>query len=184
MEALRLSTSFSGINCSIYKSTRRLKVNRNLLFSSLKPKSSVPIRSSAQFRGRIHCSACSCSSHSHQHHHHHHDHSHDHHNHHHHHHHHGHDEGDGKLTKFQEVFLKFANAIRWTQLANYLRENLELCCCSAVLFIAAAVCPYFLPEPAVLPLQRIFALIAFPLVGVLDLLSFRCSLFCNHKCFQ
>lgn len=162
MEALRLSTSFAGINCSIYKSTRRLKVNRNLLLSSLKPKSSVPIRSSAQFRGRIHCSACSCSSHSH--HHHHHDHSHDHHNH--HHHHHGPDEGDGKLTKFQEVFLKFANAIRWTQLANYLRENLELCCCSAVLFIAAAVCPYFLPKLAVLPLQRIFALIAFPLVGV------------------
>lgn len=161
MEALRLSTSFTGINSSIYKSTRRLKVNRNLFLSSLKPKSSISIRSSAQFRRLFHCSVCSCS-HSH-HHHHHHEHSHDH-----HHHHHGHDdEGDGKLTKLQEVFLKFANAIRWTQLANFLRENLELCCCSAALFIAAAVWPYFLPKPAVLPLQRVFSLIAFPLVGVL-----------------
>ncbi|KAK4367791.1 hypothetical protein RND71_011583 [Anisodus tanguticus] len=142
MEALRLSTSFTGINCSIYKSRRRLKVNRNIIFSSWKPKSSISIRSSTQFRGPIHCS------------HNHHDHSHD------------HDEGDAKLTKFQKVFLKFATAIRWTRLANLLRENLELCCCSAALFIAAGACPYFLPKPALLPLQRVFTLIAFPLVGV------------------
>ncbi|XP_075105883.1 putative cadmium/zinc-transporting ATPase HMA1, chloroplastic isoform X3 [Nicotiana tabacum] len=153
MEALRLSTSFTGINCSIYKTRRRIKVNRNVLLSSLKPKPSISIRSSTQFRSRIHCAACNCG-HSH------HDHSHDHH----HHHHHGHD--DGKLTKSQELFLKFARAIRWTHLANILREHLELCCCSAALFIAAAACPYFLPQPAVLPLQRVFTLIAFPLVGV------------------
>ncbi|CAN4079723.1 unnamed protein product [Withania somnifera] len=159
MEALRLSTSFTGINSSIYKSRRRLKVNRNVFFAPLKPKSSLSIRSSTRFRGPIRCSVCSCS-HSHHHHHHRdHDHNYD-------HHHHHHDEVDVKLTKFQEVFLKFANAIRWTQLANFLRENLELCCSSAALFIAAAVCPYFLPKPAVLPLQRAFALIAFPLVGV------------------
>lgn len=34
------------------------------------------------------------------------------------------------------------------------------------LFIAAAACPYLLPKPAVKPLQRVFILIAFPLVGV------------------
>ncbi|XP_075090624.1 putative cadmium/zinc-transporting ATPase HMA1, chloroplastic isoform X2 [Nicotiana tabacum] len=159
MEALRLSTSFAGINCSIYKTRRRIKVNRNVLLSSLKSKPSISIRSSTQFRGRIHCAACNCG-HSHHHHHHHdHEHGHD-------HHHHGHDEGDGKLTKSQELFLKFARAIRWTHLANILREHLELCCCSAALFIAAAACPYFLPQPAVLPLQRVFTLIAFPLVGV------------------
>nr|AHW50672.1 cadmium/zinc-transporting ATPase HMA1 [Nicotiana tabacum] len=159
MEALRLSTSFAGINFSIYKTRRRIKVNRNVLLSSLKSKPSISIRSSTQFRGRIHCAACNCG-HSHHHHHHHdHEHGHD-------HHHHGHDEGDGKLTKSQELFLKFARAIRWTHLANILREHLELCCCSAALFIAAAACPYFLPQPAVLPLQRVFTLIAFPLVGV------------------
>ncbi|KAI8013799.1 hypothetical protein LOK49_LG05G01773 [Camellia lanceoleosa] len=35
------------------------------------------------------------------------------------------------------------------------------------LFIAAAACPYLLPKPAVKPLQRVFILIAFPLVGCL-----------------
>lgn len=163
MEALRLSTSFTGINCSIYKTRRRIKVNRNVLLSSLKPKPSISIRSSTQFRSRIHCAACNCG-HSH------HDHSHDHH----HHHHHGHD--DGKLTKSQELFLKFARAIRWTHLANILREHLELCCCSAALFIAAAACPYFLPQPAVLPLQRVFTLIAFPLVGVFMSFLFQLAL--------
>ncbi|KAI7980574.1 hypothetical protein LOK49_Contig134G00002 [Camellia lanceoleosa] len=34
------------------------------------------------------------------------------------------------------------------------------------LFIAAGACPYLLPKPAVKPLQRVFILIAFPLVGV------------------
>ncbi|KAL7166862.1 hypothetical protein ACSBR2_037518 [Camellia fascicularis] len=33
------------------------------------------------------------------------------------------------------------------------------------LFIAAAACPYLLPKPAVKPLQRVFILIVFPLVG-------------------
>nr|GMC60093.1 probable cadmium/zinc-transporting ATPase HMA1, chloroplastic [Ipomoea batatas] len=75
-------------------------------------------------------------------------------------------ESDEQLTKPQEVLLKFADAIRWSHLANFLREHLELCCSSAALFIAAAACPYVLPKPAVKPLQRAFAVIAFPLVGV------------------
>ncbi|KAA8531652.1 hypothetical protein F0562_006631 [Nyssa sinensis] len=97
----------------------------------------------------------------HHHHHHHHDHHHDDH----HHHHHNH-EGGAKLTRSQEAFLRFAKAIRWTDLANFLREHLELCCCSAALFIAAAACPYVLPKLTVKPLQHVFTLIAFPLVGV------------------
>ncbi|XP_075481405.1 putative cadmium/zinc-transporting ATPase HMA1, chloroplastic [Primulina tabacum] len=101
-------------------------------------------------------------------HHHHHDHEHDGHN---HHHHHGHSHGlcagcDAPLTKSQEIFLKFAKFIKWADLANFLREHLELCCCSAALFLATAVCPYLLPKPAVKPFQQTFTFIAFPLVGV------------------
>ncbi|KAK6151227.1 hypothetical protein DH2020_016159 [Rehmannia glutinosa] len=66
-----------------------------------------------------------------------------------------------------ENFLSFAEVIKWTGLANFLREHLELCCCAAALFLAAAACPYLVPKPAVKPLQQAFTLIAFPLVGVL-----------------
>ncbi|XP_052196373.1 probable cadmium/zinc-transporting ATPase HMA1, chloroplastic isoform X2 [Diospyros lotus] len=101
------------------------------------------------------------SPHHHDHHHHHHEgHSH------HHHHHHHHQAGEVKLVKSQEAFLRFAEAIRWTHLANFLREHLELCCCSAALFLAAGACPYLLPQTAAKPLQHAFYLIAFPLVGV------------------
>lgn len=41
-----------------------------------------------------------------------------------------------------------------------------LCCCSAALFLAAGLCPYVVPKPSAKPLQQIFALVAFPLVGV------------------
>lgn len=51
-------------------------------------------------------------------------------------------------------------------MANYLREHLVLCCCSAALFLAAGLCPYVVPKPSAKPLQQIFALVAFPLVGV------------------
>lgn len=107
------------------------------------------------------------STHSNHHHHESHDHHHD--NHHHHSHdNHGHHDGEAglSLTKSQELVLNFAKAIRWTNLANFLREHLELCCCSAALFLAAAACPYLAPKFAVKPLQHVFTLIAFPLVGV------------------
>ncbi|KAL7101442.1 hypothetical protein ACP275_08G054200 [Erythranthe tilingii] len=88
----------------------------------------------------------------------------------HHHHNHGHchchDGGGAPLTKPQESFLRFAERIKWADLANFLREHLELCCCAAALFLAAAACPYLLPKPAVKPLQTAFSLVAFPLVGV------------------
>ncbi|XP_050364118.1 probable cadmium/zinc-transporting ATPase HMA1, chloroplastic [Argentina anserina] len=92
--------------------------------------------------------------------HHHHDHRHDHH----HHHHHG---GDcAELTETQRAFIGFAKAVRWTDLADFLREHLHLCSCSAALFLAAAACPYVVPRLAVKPLQNAFMIVGFPLVGV------------------
>lgn len=91
------------------------------------------------------------------------------HGHHHGHHHHHHCGGDGdgvELTGAQKAFVRFAEAIRWTDLANYLREHLHLCCGSAALFITAAATPYLVPKPAVKPLQNVFIAVAFPLVGV------------------
>ncbi|GAB4846941.1 Probable cadmium/zinc-transporting ATPase hma1, chloroplastic [Ancistrocladus abbreviatus] len=98
-------------------------------------------------------------------HHHHHDHS----NNRHHHHHHDddhHHRDDAKLTKYQEGVIRFAKVIGWMDLANFLRENLQLCCCSAALFIAAAICPYLVRRPVVKPLQNAFIFVAFPLVGI------------------
>ncbi|OVA15916.1 Cation-transporting P-type ATPase [Macleaya cordata] len=70
------------------------------------------------------------------------------------------------LTSSQEAVLRFAKAIGWADLAGFLRENLQLCCCSTALLLAASVCPYLVPKQAVKPLQNSFITIAFPLVGV------------------
>ncbi|XP_021714382.1 probable cadmium/zinc-transporting ATPase HMA1, chloroplastic [Chenopodium quinoa] len=111
------------------------------------------------------CTVKSSATH-HNHHHHHHD-DHNHHNHHHHHHHHHHHGGgEVKLSKSQERVLRFAKAIGWVDLANFLRENMQLCCCAMGLFLAAAVSPYLVPKPVVKPLQNAFIILGFPLVGV------------------
>ncbi|XP_022843734.1 probable cadmium/zinc-transporting ATPase HMA1, chloroplastic [Olea europaea var. sylvestris] len=156
METLRLPSSLIISRNPSLNRTRRIKLkvnqnfqNRHVFLSSLDSTPHFPV--------------VKCSTH---------DHDHDHHHHHHHHDHHHHEHGpsnDGcsvRLTKFQENFLSFAKAVKWTHLANFLREHLELCCCSAALFLAAAACPYLIPKPAVKPLQQAFTLIAFPLVGV------------------
>nr|XP_043614628.1 probable cadmium/zinc-transporting ATPase HMA1, chloroplastic isoform X3 [Erigeron canadensis] len=97
-----------------------------------------------------------------------HGHNHDHNHHHHHHHHHGHhhEEGGGELSKSQQLFADFAKAVKWTDLADFLREHLELCCFSTVLFLAAAAAPFFVPKTIAKPVQHVLALVAFPLVGV------------------
>ncbi|KAJ9562288.1 hypothetical protein OSB04_007448 [Centaurea solstitialis] len=92
-----------------------------------------------------------------------HDHGHHHHCHHHHHHHGGHH--NHMLTKPQQAFTRFAKAVMWTDLADFLREHLEICCFSTVLLLAAAVCPYIVREASVKPIQHVLALVAFPLVG-------------------
>lgn len=172
MEALNFpKISFTNFNSSTHRTATTIRVNPQSLFLSskiLNPNSLISLRN-LNFVAPISCLAKSShSDHQHEHHHHHHNH---HENHHHHNHGHNHGHGDGerdvKLTKSQEAFLKFANAIKWTQLANFLREHLELCCCSAALFVASAACPYLVPKPAVKPLQQVFTLIAFPLVGVM-----------------
>lgn len=82
-----------------------------------------------------------------------------------HHHHHRHNDCS-ELSGPQKAVIKFAKATRWLDLANFLREHLQLCCCAAALFLAAAACPYLLPKPAIKPLQNAFLAVAFPLVGV------------------
>ncbi|MFS7973711.1 hypothetical protein Hanom_Chr09g00859901 [Helianthus anomalus] len=100
----------------------------------------------------------------------HHNHDHDHGHHHHHHHHHHHGGGEYKLTKTQLAFADFAKAVKWSELADFLREHLELCCFSTALFLAAAACPYLLPKASVKAVQHVLALVAFPLVGELILI--------------
>ncbi|KAH9605560.1 hypothetical protein KSS87_014736 [Heliosperma pusillum] len=105
-------------------------------------------------------SCCNQQQHQHQH-------QHDHnHNHNHNHHHHHHNEGDHELTKAQEAVIRFAKAIKWAQLANYLRENLGLCCCSMAMLLSAAICPYLVPKTISKLLQNSLIFAAFPLVGV------------------
>ncbi|KAK6923089.1 hypothetical protein RJ641_011393 [Dillenia turbinata] len=138
-------------------------------YSIPKPYSSLPLNSPTLHHLRLRPLNFSAD---HRRHHHEHDHDHDHddhqrHHHYHHHHHHHHHHGDGEKWKgSQQAFLKFAKAIRWTELANFLRENLQLCCCSTALLLAASACPYLLPKPVVKPLQNVFIVLAFPLVGV------------------
>ncbi|XP_044483471.1 probable cadmium/zinc-transporting ATPase HMA1, chloroplastic isoform X2 [Mangifera indica] len=107
--------------------------------------------------------ACFAQAHDH---HHHHDHDHHHHQDHHHHHHDHHNGNCTELSGPQKAVIEFAKATRWLDLANFLREHLQLCCFSTGLFLAAAACPYLLPKPAVKPLQNAFIFLAFPLVGV------------------
>ncbi|WCJ31276.1 heavy metal atpase 1 [Euphorbia peplus] len=94
------------------------------------------------------------------------DHHHDHHNDDHHHHHHHHHGDSGELSGAQRAVIRFAKAVGWTEVANMWREHLQLCCCSAALFVAAAACPFLLPKPLIKPLQNAFMIVAFPLVGV------------------
>lgn len=87
-----------------------------------------------------------------------------------------------KLSKFQEKVFGFAKAIGWVDLANILRENLQLCCCSMALLLAASASPYLVPKPVIKPLQNAFIFLAFPLVGVISLSSyFFC---CTFLCFS
>ncbi|KAI3726320.1 hypothetical protein L1987_66117 [Smallanthus sonchifolius] len=83
----------------------------------------------------------------------------------HHHHHHHHNCGEIELTKPQLAFAEFAKAVKWTGLADLLREHLEICCFSAVLLLAATACPYLVPKASVKLVQHVLALVAFPLVG-------------------
>lgn len=99
--------------------------------------------------------------------------NHTHHHHHEHEHHHRHCCSVGLTVSNypQKVLINFAKCIGWIRVANFLRENLHLCCTSTLLFIAAAACPYVTPKPYIKPLQNSFMVVAFPLVGVRILAS-------------
>lgn len=114
---------------------------------------------------RLRCVAESTTNH---HDHHHHNHS-DRHRHDHHHHSHGIDSAN--LTGPQRAIIGFAKATRWMDLADILREHLHLCCFSTALFVAAAICPHTLPKHLIKPFQKSLISIAFPLVGVRNILS-------------
>nr|AXF37548.1 chloroplast heavy metal ATPase 1 [Sedum plumbizincicola] len=92
---------------------------------------------------------------------------------------HGHHGGGSieELSKLQKVFLSFAQFVRWTRLADYLRENLQLCCLSGFLFITAAACPYLVHRPIAKVIQNLLMAVAFPLVGVSSLLDALTDIF-------
>lgn len=86
---------------------------------------------------------------------------------------HNHNHHSSNLTRSQEALQRFANATRWADLADFLREHLVLCCCSAALLILAGICPYLLPKTTAKPLQTSIIAVAFPLVGVCPALEFN-----------
>ncbi|XP_031480072.1 probable cadmium/zinc-transporting ATPase HMA1, chloroplastic [Nymphaea colorata] len=98
--------------------------------------------------------------HDHNHHHHHH---HDHHHHHHHHHPHA---GSGKRNALQEAIIRFSRVTGWARLADFLRENIWMCCSSMALLLFAAACPHVLPSSSTKKLQNVLLAAAFPLVGI------------------
>ncbi|KAI3500392.1 hypothetical protein L1887_36213 [Cichorium endivia] len=165
MAALRLPISLT-ISSNSPARRRRFRVNslRPLLHKSLIfPPNSL----SKPLPTRIFPITCHSKTTDHHHHDHDHDHGHNHHHHHHHHHgHHDHNGGEFKLTKSQQAFADFAKAIKWTHVADFLREHLELCCFSTALFLAAAACPYLVPKASAKLIQQVLVLVAFPLVGV------------------
>ncbi|XP_026455941.1 probable cadmium/zinc-transporting ATPase HMA1, chloroplastic [Papaver somniferum] len=167
----RRSIRAGRVDYSVFSKKRKNSYSSN---SIVKPYLSQSLCNSTQFQQQRWVIQCASSSHGHHVHDHHHEeehkhskkHDHDHEHHHHHHHHHG---GGGEcleLTNSQKAVLKFAKAIGWADLAGFLRENLQLCCCSAALLLCAAVSPYLVPKSVAKLLQNAFISIAFPLVGV------------------
>ncbi|KAK4771857.1 hypothetical protein SAY86_013632 [Trapa natans] len=169
MEAAPHSSSFCQFQ-SLSSSSHRSHPSRRSPFLSQPPSPLPRIRRSLPLLYPSRKLPFQCSAHLNDHHHHHGHHQHhhqndQHHGHsHHHHHHHGH--SNGELTEPQKALLHFARATRWADMANFLRENLSLCCCSAALFLVAAACPHLIPKPAVKTVQNSLMLIAFPIVGV------------------
>lgn len=108
-----------------------------------------------------------------------HDHGHHHHHHHQHGHHHSHGHGHGhdvELNGAQRAVLRVAKKVGWADLADLLREHLQLCCCSMALLLLAAASPWVLPSHAVRPLQGLLIALAFPIVGVRFNLDFLLEL--------
>ncbi|KAK1611957.1 hypothetical protein QYE76_035630 [Lolium multiflorum] len=95
---------------------------------------------------------------------------HHHHNHNHGHGHHGHSHGHGGAEVHGggggAAVMRVARAIGWADVADALREHLQVCCISLGLLLMAAVCPHVAPLSAVGRLPAALIAVAFPLVGV------------------
>ncbi|XP_043707892.1 probable cadmium/zinc-transporting ATPase HMA1, chloroplastic [Telopea speciosissima] len=160
MEALPFAVGSRGFR-TLNSRRRRIASNSNPVYKQIdfshllhKPFHASPLRCRT-----LACLAQGNGNHHHSHH--------DDHHHHHHHHHHDHHQSEGTaLNRSQEAVIRIAKAIGWIDLANFLREHLQLCCCSTALLLVAAACPYMLPKSVMKPVQNAFIAIAFPLVGV------------------
>uniref|UniRef100_A0A453SSR2 P-type ATPase A domain-containing protein n=1 Tax=Aegilops tauschii subsp. strangulata TaxID=200361 RepID=A0A453SSR2_AEGTS len=101
---------------------------------------------------------------------HHHHHGHTHHGHGHSHGHHGHGHGHGGADVRGggggAAVMRMARAIGWADVADALREHLQLCCISLALLLMAAVCPHVPLLNSVGRLPAALIAVAFPLVGV------------------
>ncbi|KAM0852671.1 hypothetical protein ACQ4PT_051605 [Festuca glaucescens] len=62
--------------------------------------------------------------------------------------------------------MRMARAIGWADVADALREHLQVCCISLGLLLMAAVCPHVAPLSSVGRLPAALIAVAFPLVGV------------------
>ncbi|BAF20331.1 probable cadmium/zinc-transporting ATPase HMA1, chloroplastic [Oryza sativa Japonica Group] len=92
-----------------------------------------------------------------------------HHGHHHHHHGHGHSHHHGPEVHGSgggAAVMRVAKAIGWADVADALREHLQLCCISLGLLLIAAACPHIPVLNSVRRLQDALIAVAFPLVGV------------------
>ncbi|XP_047087005.1 probable cadmium/zinc-transporting ATPase HMA1, chloroplastic [Lolium rigidum] len=97
--------------------------------------------------------------------HHHHNHNHGH-GHGHHGHGHGHDGAEVHGGGGGAAVMRVARAIGWADVADALREHLQVCCISLGLLLMAAVCPHVAPLSSVGRLPAALIAVAFPLVGV------------------
>jgi Cd2+/Zn2+-exporting ATPase len=64
--------------------------------------------------------------------------------------------------------MRVAKAIGWADVADALREHLQLCCISLGLLLIAAACPHIPVLNSVRRLQDALIAVAFPLVGVIS----------------
>jgi hypothetical protein len=79
--------------------------------------------------------------------------------------------------------MRVARAIGWADVADALREHLQVCCISLGLLLIAAACPHVALLNSVGRLPAALIAVAFPLVGVMPscstpllVLTFLCSI--------
>ncbi|XP_072147049.1 probable cadmium/zinc-transporting ATPase HMA1, chloroplastic isoform X1 [Setaria viridis] len=167
---MQFLTASASVSSPVTPSAHLLRLSRTPPFPHLRRRCSPPkplaltrrppllvaSRPSLLFAPRAHGG----HGHSHNHNHHHH-HGHDH-----HHHGHGHHGVDAHGGGGGAAVMRVARAIGWADVADALREHLQLCCISLGLLLIAAACPHVALLNTVGCLQATLIAVAFPLVGV------------------